>query len=73
MRACLPEMRGILRGENALSADRQAGLEALIDALANAVSSMPKPTMSNCSTAAAIPRCTCSSMCTGIRATVVRR
>lgn len=36
MRACLPEMREILRGENALSPDRQAGLEALIDALANA-------------------------------------
>ena len=36
MRAHLPEMREILRGENALSASRVAELDALIDALANA-------------------------------------
>jgi nitrate reductase molybdenum cofactor assembly chaperone NarJ/NarW len=34
MRECLPEMRGILRREGALSRDRQAELEALIGSLA---------------------------------------
>jgi nitrate reductase delta subunit len=36
MRGYLPEMREILRSEGALSADRQAELDLLIDALANA-------------------------------------
>jgi len=36
MRDCLPEMREILCAESALSADRQAELDALIDLLASA-------------------------------------
>jgi len=36
MRECLPEMREILHGEGALSAARQAELDALIDSLASA-------------------------------------
>jgi nitrate reductase molybdenum cofactor assembly chaperone NarJ/NarW len=36
MRGYLPEMRAILRGERALSADRQAELDALIDSLRRA-------------------------------------
>ena len=33
----------------------------------------PRPTTSSCSTAAAPPRCTCSSTCTAIRASAARR
>jgi len=36
MRAHLPEMREILRGENAVPASRMAELDALVDSLANA-------------------------------------
>jgi len=36
MRECLPEMREFLRGEGALSAARQAELDALIDSLSGA-------------------------------------
>ena len=74
LRGHLPEMRDALRAEGALSAARLAELDALMRcARAAAIRSTPRPTTWSCSTAAAPPRCTCSSTCMATRATAARR
>jgi hypothetical protein len=74
LRAHLPELRAALHDERALTFGRLAELDALIDRLRSLRRRWrSRPSMSSCSTAAAAPRCTCSSMCTATAATAARR
>lgn len=73
LRSDLPEMRDLLQDERALSQSRLAELDALMDMLWRADALEAESDYVDLFDRGAAPPCTCSSMCTAIRANADRQ